>query len=458
VPFPRPRVLVPLLLLALTACGNVSPPAPSTAPVQTDASAAPTASPTPGIGEVISAPGSDSEVYAPNPGALVVAIDPGHGGCLDFGVPDPSKRGKAFAEKTMTLGIGLALRKLLTEQGVTVVMTRQDDSALAGDDYPPLGCNGPAWRDVDGDGEAGFEPSGHTRTRDELSARIDMANLARADVLVSIHINSMTQNGKVYPIAASQTFYDDETPWGSASGELAQQIQADVVASMQARASYPRQDRHTQAVSYYIISRRWAAGDTCDEGGEWCKPHRALEMPGVLSEVGSISLEAEQDLLVTPAGQEAAAEGVPSGLAGYFGQRQIRVRYDALVPGGAAGEQKSEVAGSGPPFWAPELGSDARTVTLRLTNTGMAGWPAGVGLVGAWQPSDLPYLAAPPAALTPLAVTVPALAPGASVELQVPLPERSGATRQIVWISLADASGPLSQRGSPALQLATGHP
>ncbi len=39
-----------------------------------------------------------------------------------------------------------------------------------------------------------------------------------------------------------------------------------------------------------------------------------------------------------------------------------------------------------------------------------------------------------------------------------PLPERSGATRQIAWISLADASGPLSQRGSPALQLATGHP
>jgi N-acetylmuramoyl-L-alanine amidase len=458
VPSPRLRVLVPALLLALTACGNPSPPAPSTAPVQTDASAPPTASPTPGIGEVVSAPGSDSEVYAPNPAALVVAIDPGHGGCLDFGVPDPSKRGKAFAEKTMTLGIGLALRKLLTEQGVTVVMTREDDSALAGDDYPPLGCNGPAWRDVDGDGEAGFEPSGHTRTRDELSARIDMANLARADVLVSIHINSMTQNGKVYPIAASQTFYDDETPWGSASGELAQQIQTDVVAAMQGLATYPRQDRHTQAVAYYLISRQWAAGDTCEEGGEWCKPHRALEMPGVLSEVGSISLEAEQDLLVTPAGQEAAAEGVYRGLIGYFGQRQLGVRYDALVAGGAAGEQPSEVTGTGPPFWAPELGSDVRTLALRLTNTGMADWPHDVRLVGAWQASDLPYLSTPPATLTPLSVTVPALAPGESVELQVPLPERSGAKRQIMWISLAGASGPLSEQGSPALQLATGNP
>jgi hypothetical protein len=44
------------------------------------------------------------------------------------------------------------------------------------------------------------------------------------------------------------------------------------------------------------------------------------------------------------------------------------------------------------------------------------------------------------------------------VELQVPLPERSGAKRQIMWISLAGASGPLSEQGSPALQLATGNP
>ena len=54
------------------------------------------------------APGSDSEVYAPNPEAIVVAIDAGHGGCLDWGVPDPSQRGVELAEKTMTLVIGAA--------------------------------------------------------------------------------------------------------------------------------------------------------------------------------------------------------------------------------------------------------------------------------------------------------------------------------------------------------------
>ncbi len=455
----RLRFLIPVLLLVLAACGGVTPPSASVSagPSVTDASAAPTTSSSPAPGQVQPAPSSNSAVYAPNPGALVVAIDPGHGGCLDFGVPDPSKRGKAFAEKTMTLAIGLELRKLLAAQGVGVVMTRQDDSALAGDDYPPLGCNGPAWRDVDGDGKAGFEPSGHTRTRDELSARIDLANLARADVLVSIHINSMTQNGKVYPIAASQTFYDDETPWGGSTHALADDIQHGVVEQMGGEATYDRQDRGVQAVAYYIVSRQWHAGDTCAEGGEWCKPHRAGQMPAVLSEVGSISLAAEQDLLVTPAGQHAAAQGVYQGLVGYFGQRPMAVRYDALIAGGSAGEQPSPVDGNGPPFWAAVLPQASATLPLRLTNTGTDRWQSDGRLVAGWQASDLPYLPEAPPGVQPLDVSVPALAPGESVELQVPLSVPAGGERQLLWLSL-DAGGSLAQLGSPALQLATANP
>ena len=98
----------------------------------------------PGLGEVIPAPGSSTDVYAPNPEAVVVAIDPGHGGCLDWGVPDPSRRGAAYSEKTMTLGIAREVERLLSAQGVTVVMMRERDEALAGDDYPDLGCTGPA--------------------------------------------------------------------------------------------------------------------------------------------------------------------------------------------------------------------------------------------------------------------------------------------------------------------------
>ena len=128
------------------------------------------------------APGSDSAVYPPNPASIVVAIDAGHGGCLDWGVADPSERGEDLSEKAMTLGIALRLRDLLTAEGIGVVMIRDADEALAGDQYPPLGCDGPAWRDVNGDGLAGFGPDlpEATRTRDELQARLDLANLARA--------------------------------------------------------------------------------------------------------------------------------------------------------------------------------------------------------------------------------------------------------------------------------------
>ena len=326
----------PLSVILLAACGTVSPtPFPSAT-----ASPLPTVSPTPGSGEVIPAPGSESELYAPNPGAIVVAIDPGHGGCLDWGVPNPWQNTVESAEKSDTLAIGLALRDLLQEQGISVVMTRTDDSALAGDDYPDLGCSGPPWRDVDGNGEAGFEETGRTRTRDELQARIDAVNLSRADLMVGIHINSLTQGGIVYQIAATQTFYDDETGWGAtASATLGRSVQGGVVAALAQAADYDRQDRGTEAVAYYLISRQWQEGDTCEVAGDaWCKPHRGLQLPGVLSEVGSISLEAESELLASEPGRMAIAAGIYEGLKRYLADRPLAVRYDALVNGGAAGD------------------------------------------------------------------------------------------------------------------------
>ena len=121
------------------------------------------------IGQVVAAPSfstAPSTPRTPAPGPL--GIDPGHGGCLNWGVPDPRQRGVRYSEKTMTLAIAQQLQAMLQAQGVTVVMTREQDVALAGDDYPALGCHGPPWRDVNGDGESGFDPEGAVRTRDEL--------------------------------------------------------------------------------------------------------------------------------------------------------------------------------------------------------------------------------------------------------------------------------------------------
>lgn len=446
----RPRIA--LLLVALLALAACTPAAPT--PSSPAAASASVALPSPqpsdtGIGQVVAAPGSASEVYAPNPAAIVVAIDPGHGGCLDWGVPDPSERGEAFSEKTMTLGIARDVERRLVEQGITVLMLREDDEALAGDDYPDLGCTGPGWRDVDGDGRAGFEQTGRVRTRDELQARIDRANLARADVLVSIHINAMTQNGVVYEIAATQSFYDDETPWGEAeSAALADALQADVVAAIDPVAGYDRQDRGTQAVAYYAIGRQWEDGDTCETPGDtWCKPHRALQMPSTLTEVGSISLRAEQDLLVSGEGQAAVGEGVYRGIRDYLAARSQAVRYDA--------PQATEA----PPAVDGAL-DQARILPggeleLVLTNRGTDGWPAGLELVAGWEASELPYLPSAPGQLQALDVDVPSLEPGESVRLAVTLPIPDAAERQVAWITLRGPRGSYADLGSPALQLAS---
>ncbi|HYN63923.1 MAG TPA: N-acetylmuramoyl-L-alanine amidase [Candidatus Limnocylindrales bacterium] len=447
-----------LLPVLLVACSGPSPSSSLSSSASSSASSLATGRPSGsgvagGIGTIVPAPGSDSSVYGPNPGAIVVAIDPGHGGCLDWGVPDPRRRGVEFSEKTMTLAIGQQLRDMLEAQGVTVVMTRDDDSALAGDDYPPLGCNGPSWRDVNGDGESGFDPEGAVRTRDELQARLDLANIARADVLLSIHINSLTQGGVVFEIAATETFYTDETTWGVAvTGPLAQAIQDEVLTSMDRAAGYDRQDRGIQAHNLFIVAPPLLKA-TSDRPDTRKQPTRGALMPSILTEVGSITLEAEQNLLASPAGQQAAAEGIFAALARHFAARSLAVAYllPELEPG--PGPVPTAAAGDGPPFWPPVAPSNE--LVVRLTNTGNQPWPAGMQLLGGWQASDQPYLRLPPASLEPLlSDAIPSLAPGDAVDVRVTVPAAVTEVG-VAWITLAGDDGPLTDLGSPPLQVAT---
>ncbi len=442
-------------LVLLAACGagsaTVTPSPLSSEPPS--ATVAPSG--TPDIGAVEPAPGSDSAAYAPNPGAIVVAIDAGHGGCLDWGVPDPSQRGEELSEKVLTLGIAQRLRDRLEADGIGVLMIRDGDEALAGDLDPDFGCDGPPWRDVDGDGNAGFEATGRFRTRDELQARIDLANLARADAFVSIHINSPTEGGQVIEIAFGETFYDDETAWGEASASLADAIQRGAVAALDPLTTYPRQDRGIEAIAYYAISRTWAEGDTCErEGDTHCKPQRGLLMPSALAEVGSITLRAEHDLLASQAGQDAVADGLFDGLAEFLGARELAGRI--ALADEPVGRPAEPVPGDGPPFWPPV--APAGLVALRLTNTGSEAWPTGSRLVAGWEESELPYLASAPEDLETMGPEIPALEPGESVVIGVELPPRPGSGRALAWISLSVGRASLAEGGSPALQLSSEAP
>ncbi|HSJ00199.1 MAG TPA: N-acetylmuramoyl-L-alanine amidase [Patescibacteria group bacterium] len=441
------------LALILGACGGaVATPSAIVSP-SAPASASPSPSEAPRLGAVEPAPGSDSAIYAPNPAAIVVAIDAGHGGCLDWGVPDPSARGVELAEKTMTLAMARALRDRLEADGITVVMIRDGDDALAGDDYPELGCNGPGWRDVNGDGEAGFDPEGATRTRDELQARLDLANLSGADAFVSIHVNSPFDGGQTIEIAFSETFYTDETPWGDATERLARGIQDGVVASLAAVADYERGDRGITAHNFYLVAPTLFE-PTPERPDPVRQPTRGALMPTVLAEVGSITLRAEHDLLASPAGHAAVADGLYAGLVDFFAQRDMaaRIGLEDRTPG----TPPDAVPGDGPPFWAPEVPDGP--LRLRVTNTGTTAIEAGAELVAGWEPSDQPYLAAPPAQLAPIGEALPALQPGESIVVEAVLPQPPAGARGLAWISLLVGSTTLSELGSPALQLASGTP
>jgi len=457
---PQPARALPALLVGVALLAACGPATPSPSGTAKSAQEAPTSTPSARIGEVVAAPGSSSTLYEPNPAAIVVAIDPGHGGCLDWGVPDPLKRGPAFSEKEMTLAIGLELKRLLEAQGITVVMTRQTDEALAGDDYPDLGCHGAPFRDVTGDGEIGFDPEGKTRTHDELQARIDLVNLARADLLVSIHINNaVTQDGVAVEIAATETYWTDETNWGvSASQRLAKLVQEGVLAALRPVAPYERQDRGIAAVNFFIVAPPLFEA-TPERPDPWKQPTRGVLMPAVLTEVGYITLPAEQDLLLSPEGQAAAAHGIANALGAYLADRPLSVRYDALVPGGEAGSLATVVEGGGPPFWAQAIGRAelAQGVGVRLTNTGSAAWPADLRVLAGWEASAAPYLRRPPDQLDDLGIHVPPLGPGESVVLEMPI-SVPAADRGMLWISLAAGDTQLSDVGSAPLQLATDGP
>ena len=442
-------VVVALLLLA---CGaEAVSPGPS-APQRTPVASAAEASGPPGA-EVVPAPGSDSAVYGPNPGAIVVAIDPGHGGCLDWGVPDPSERGVELAEKTLTLGIAQRLRDMLEAEGVSVVMTREGDDALAGDDYEPLGCSGPGWRDVNGDGLRGFgsDLPKATRTRDELQARLDLANLARADLFVSIHINSPSEGGQTIEVAFSETFYTDETPWGDATARLAELVQSGVVEELEAVAAYDRGDRRTTAHNFYLVAPPLLE-ESEERPNRWAQPTRGALMPTVLAEVGSITLRPEHDLLATDEGQEAVARGLYDGVARFVSERELAGRIGLAD---ATDVAPDSVSGDGPPFWPVEIGDGP--ARLRVTNTGTAAWPANLELVAGWEESDAPYLGVPPDDLAPLPVAVPALAPGEAAEISVELPDPPPG-RAVAWLSLMIEGETVADLGSPALQLASQAP
>lgn len=184
-----------------------------------------------------------------------IVLDPGHGGS------DPGAVGaNKTMEKTITLAVAQRLKPMLEKAGAKVFLTRNDD------------------RDV-------FGPN--ASAVDELSARTTVANNNKADIFVSIHINSFTN-----PIAGGiATYYYQKTPYDAL---LASSIQSTI-----APAS-GLQNRGINAANFYVIKRS--------------------VMPAVLTELGFISNPEEEKLMNTDDFQQKMAQSIYLGLDKFFTQ------------------------------------------------------------------------------------------------------------------------------------------
>jgi N-acetylmuramoyl-L-alanine amidase len=144
---------------------------------------------------------------------LTVFLDAGHGG-LDPGAIGTTTSGATIYEADETLPVELDAARLLRAQGFRVVVSRTSNSSVVR----------LTTADVSG-GELSLMGA-----HDDVAARDVCANLAHANVLVGIYLDS----GATPADAGSLTTYDAARPFARANQRLATLVQDAVLTSMNA--------------------------------------------------------------------------------------------------------------------------------------------------------------------------------------------------------------------------------
>jgi N-acetylmuramoyl-L-alanine amidase len=174
-------------------------------------------------------------------GQRIVAIDPGHGG------RDPGAVGVGGLEEAeVVLSISERVSALLQQQGVQTVLTRRDD------------------REID------------------LAPRVSTAENARADLLVSIHANSVSAERS--EVNGVETYFHAS----STSQQLAQTIQSNLVAAT------GMVNRGVKEARLYMLTQ--------------------TSMPAALVEVGFVTGRDDSQRLRNPSSQAQIAEGIARGI------------------------------------------------------------------------------------------------------------------------------------------------
>ena len=201
---------------------------------------------------------SEDIEFSPGIKGKKIVIDPGHGG-EDSGAIGPS----GVTEKSITLQIAKEVEKMLKEAGAKVIMTRTTDTEVS--------------------------PKHRQATDvDELQARCDVANKAKADIFISIHMDSFTSR------EASGTTGYYYTKGSAASKRLAAAIQSNLITQLKTTS------RGVKTCNFYVVKH--------------------TKMPATLVEVAFVSNPKEEKLLTSKKGVQKAAVGIVKGISDFFGE------------------------------------------------------------------------------------------------------------------------------------------
>lgn len=182
----------------------------------------------------------------------VVVIDAGHG------ADDPGKVGvNGEIEKDINLKIAQKVKEKLEAEGITVVMTREDDEGL-------------------------YDDTVSNKKRADMEKRVALINKTNPEVVVSIHQNSFSDPS----VRGPQVFYFAESETGQ---QFATAMQEEL---WKVDTNYQRQIKANN--SYYILKR--------------------TEVPTIIVECGFLSNEEEARLLSEDSYQETVANAICSGI------------------------------------------------------------------------------------------------------------------------------------------------
>ncbi len=218
-----------------------------------------------------------------------VVIDPGHGG-HDTGTvgADGTK------EKDVALAIARKLRTVLTEQGLEVVLTRETDHFV------------------------------------RLEERARLANVARGDLFISVHCNSLPQRHirgiETYTLnLASDRYAIRLAARENATSEKGMSDLRFLLADLATRANTEESVRLATQVQSGLISKLTAKDRRIRDLGTKEALFYVLlgtKMPAILVETGFLSNAEEEKRLASPTYQEDVARAIAAGVQDFLGNRE----------------------------------------------------------------------------------------------------------------------------------------